>query len=76
MTLYANPTHAQAHFPPPPRLLREIRDDWWRMGQDMLQDQPELHEIRVASHGYQLGDHWEFWVIRGPNNTLLRVAVR
>ena len=61
--------------PPPGRLLREIRDDWWNMGRTMLQQQPELRQVRVASHGAP-PDYWEYWVVRGPNHTFLQRTMR
>jgi len=63
-------------FPPPPRLLREIRDDWWEMGRTLLRQQPERGQVRVAFHGPPHEDYWEFWVVRGPNNTFLQRTMR
>lgn len=69
MTLHENP------FPPPPRLLREIRDDWWQMGRDTLRQQPNLREVRVAFHHYHPGDMWEHWVVRDPNQAFLQRTI-
>ncbi len=67
------PPHAMnPPFPPPPRLLRQIRDDYWRGGRQLLQEQPNLPAVRVSLHEYQEGDRWEFWVIRGPHGTFLQ----
>ena len=70
MTLLSNPAPA-----PTPRLYREIREDWWQMGRDMLQQQPNLREINVSMHNFHICDRWEFWVVRDPNNTLLQRTI-
>jgi hypothetical protein len=71
MTLHENPFP----FPPSPRLLREIRDDWWQMGRDILQQEPNLREVQVAFHNYHPGDRWEHWVVRDPNHRFLQRTI-
>ena len=68
---------ASNHMPPlpPPRLIRQIREDYWQMGRDALEQQPHLQEFCVYVYEYHLGDRWEFWVVRGPNQTFLRRTV-
>ena len=62
------------HLPPlsPPRLIRQIREDYWQTGRNALQQQAHLQEFCVYVHEYHPGDRWEFWVVRGPNQTFLR----
>jgi len=68
--------HDNDPFPPPPRLLRDICIDWWKIGLHILQEQPELRHVRVTTHGVPPEDYWEFWVVRGPNNTFLQRTMR
>ncbi len=75
MTLYPKLMEENNLFPPTPRLLREIRDDWWQMGRDILQQEPHRQKVQVALHNYNPGDRWEHWVVRGPNHSFLQRTI-
>ena len=62
-------------LPPPPRLLRQIRNDYWEAGRQQLQENPQRRRVRVCLHQFHPDDRWEFWVIRGPNQTFLQQTV-
>jgi hypothetical protein len=56
----------------PPRLVRQIRDDYWMGGRYLLQENPHLQEVCVQTSEYSQGHRWEFWVLRGPNGIFLQ----
>ncbi len=56
----------------PPRLIRQIRDEYWIGGRTYLEERPRLQEVCVYTYEYTPGLRWEFWVLRGANGTYVQ----
>lgn len=55
--------HACEDIPPEP-ILRQIRDSYWKMGEDYLQDHPNETDILVFFHHWDENMRWEYKVVR------------
>ena len=62
------PQNPNADLPP---LLRQIREDYWLLGEAVLQDDPNRDEVEVFFHHWNPDMLWQYKVVR-VNGVLAR----